>query len=192
MHAETVTDDENSSDDDGSSDDERRVESVYDLLKAFSLTLSIKNLPSEKKRSDCSGNDIIGSSANGRRALETMVNIALQVLELSVKIIFPGDPDFLLNGVKEKLHAKLSEAGVEKKLVTADKLVTHMAMLLKSLSNGTFGYRVIRAILVESGSHNVLKNVSPPTIFQSLGPGQGQEQKMISTKCFSTKEILNS
>jgi hypothetical protein len=90
-----------------------------------------------------------------------MVNIALQVLELSVKIIFPGDPDFLLNGVKEKLHAKLSEAGVEKKLVTADKLVTHMAMLLKSLSNGTFGCRVIRAILVESGSHNVLKKCFP-------------------------------
>jgi hypothetical protein len=45
--------------------------------------------------------------------------------------------------VKEKLQAKLSGASSVKKLETADKLVSNMSMLLMSLSNGTFGYRVI-------------------------------------------------
>jgi hypothetical protein len=154
IYTEVVTDDEEKS-----LDDKRRVESLNDLRKAFSLTLSIKNLPSKEKRSESA--KIIQSSSNGRRALETMVNLAFQVLEKSVDIIFPGDPYFLLNEVKEMLHLKLSEASVVKKSEMADKLVTRMAMLLKSLSNGTFGYRVIRAILVESGSHDALVKCFP-------------------------------
>ena len=160
MCTDIVTDDENSSDHEKGSDDERRVESLDDLLKAFSLTNGMKNLPSKKKRSE-SAEEIIQSSSNGHRSLQTMVNLVLQVLEKSVDIIFPGDTNFLLREVKEKLHAKLFEASLVKKVETADKLVARMAMLLKSLPNGTFGYRVIRAVLVESGSHAMLVKCFP-------------------------------
>jgi hypothetical protein len=190
MYTDVVTDDENGSDDENSSDDERRVESLDDILKAFSLTLSTKNLPSKKKRSE-SANEIISSSSNGRRALETMVNLAFQVLEKSVGIIFPGDPDFLLNGVKEKLHAKLSEASLVKKLETADKLVAHMAMLLKSLSDGTFGYRVIRAILVESGSHNVLLKCFPTQDLPKFGSwARARAKSDFNQMFFDEKDIV--
>jgi hypothetical protein len=187
---DVVTDDENGSDDENSSDDERRVESLDDILKAFPLTLSTKNLPSKKKRSE-SANEIINSSSNGRRALETVVNLAFQVLEKSVGIIFPGDPDFLLNGVKEKLHAKLSEASLVKKLETADKLVAHMVMLLKSLSDGTSGYRVIRAILVESGSHNVLLKYFPTQDLPKFGSwARARAKSDFNQMFFDEKDIV--
>jgi hypothetical protein len=50
MHTNVVTDDENGSDDENSSDDERRVESLDDILKAFSLTLNQQ--AKQKKRKD--------------------------------------------------------------------------------------------------------------------------------------------
>jgi hypothetical protein len=76
---------------------------VNDLIQAFSLTRTTHNLPSEKKRSQSDVAEVIKASLNGRQKIQTMVSLALQVLEESVKIICPGDPDFLLNEVKEKL-----------------------------------------------------------------------------------------
>jgi hypothetical protein len=190
IYTEVVTDDEEkSANDEKSSDDERIVESVNDLCKAFSLTLTIKNLPSKQKRSESA--NIIESSLNGKRALETMVNLALQVLEKSVEIIFPGDPDFLLQGVKEKLDAKLpSEASVVKRSEMADKLVTRMVMLLKSLSNGTFGYRVIRAILVESGSHDALVKCFPSHDLPKFGSwARARAKRDFNQMFFNEKEI---
>jgi hypothetical protein len=120
-----------------------------------------------------------------------MVNLALQVLEKSVAIIFPGDPDFLLQEVKEKLRAKLPGASLEKKLETADKLLTRMSMVLKSLSNGTFGYRVIRAILVESGSQDVLLKCFPTHDLPKFGSyARARAKKDFNQMFFNEQDIL--
>jgi hypothetical protein len=107
IYTDVLTDDEKSSDEDekkeSSDRDDRKVESVNDLIQAFSLTRTTHNLPSEKKRSQSDVAEVIKASLNGRQKIQTMVSLALQVLEESVKIICPGDPDFLLNEVKEKL-----------------------------------------------------------------------------------------
>jgi hypothetical protein len=139
---------------------QQRVQSLGDLCLAFPTTISMKNMPSELLRNKQNAGTVI-QDLNMRSS--PMVDLLCEVMQKSAEIILPGDAIFLLSRAMETLEAKnlKQKAEVEGKLKrkagVADKLVATMSSLIVGLPKGTFGYRVTRALAVQSFSPRDLK-----------------------------------
>jgi hypothetical protein len=83
------------------------VQSLENLNLAFPPTISLNNMPSAKRRKSPTASTEIQTMKSSQRAQETMVSLLYGIMEKSAAIILPGNPDFLLSGVMERLQKKL-------------------------------------------------------------------------------------
>jgi hypothetical protein len=173
---------------------QRQVLSLDDLYHALPPSISMKNMPSELRRKQHNAGMVIRTTSNGRRAEETMVNLLCEIMERCAAIILPGDPTFLLSRATEFLQAKRSEPSFEKKAAVADKLVANMSTLILGLAKGTFGYRVTRAIAVESISPKELEVHFPEhlEILKFGSHGRSKGRKDYNQMYFNDKDIVNT
>jgi hypothetical protein len=91
------------------------VKSLGDLCLAFPPTISMNNMPSERRRKQPNAGTVIQGMGNTRRAEQTMVNLMCGIMEKCAEFILPGDPAFVLSGAIEKLQAKHSKPILKKK-----------------------------------------------------------------------------
>jgi hypothetical protein len=173
---------------------QRAVQSLKDLYLAFPPTISIKNMPSERCREQVNAGTVIQTTGNARRAEQTMVRLLCEVMAKCAEIILPGDPAFLLSRATELLQAKRSEPSLEKKAAVADKLVANMSTLIVGLAKGTFGYRVARAIAVESITPKELKLHFPEqrSLLTFGAHGRSKARKDFNQMYFHEQDIINT
>jgi hypothetical protein len=146
------------------------VETFSHLLQSFGIDSKsrTKNFPSEKMRSDPHAASLIKASKNSRNSIPAMVNLLLQVVEVAASLIIPGDPAFLLEHLGKKLLQRHGSSSGDDRSEGMEKAMRNTFLLCHKMPKHTMGYRVLRAVLVESFSEKKLgdfiESMDPPKV----------------------------
>jgi hypothetical protein len=134
----------------------------------FGIELSqLRNLP---KRSTLLASDpvaIIEKMDNSRRAEDSLAQLIEEVAKACANIILPGDPNWLL----EKLHERLSRHGLEKnkRTATSERYAKDLFWVCHNMPNHTDTYKVARAIVSNTSSQKQLEACFPDLHPPKLG-----------------------
>jgi hypothetical protein len=147
------------------------IATFEELLRSFGVDSKIrKNFPAEKMRCNTDAASLIKAKKNSTNSIPAMVSVLLQVTEVAAALILPGDPAFLLQHFGKKLSQKYGfSSGDGDRSEGMEKSVHNLFDLCKRMPKHTMGYRVCRAVVVESFSESKLRRcfesmdvVAPP------------------------------
>jgi hypothetical protein len=147
------------------------VQTFEELLECFRIDTKIrKNFPAEKTRCDADAASLISAKKNSAHSIPAMVSVLLQVAEFAASLILPGDPAFLLQHLGDKLsHKSGSSLGGGDRSEGMEKVVHNLFGVCQRLPRHTMGYRVCRAVVVESFSEAKLCRYFEPTDIPKFG-----------------------
>lgn len=143
-----------------------RIETFGQLQTAFDISYNQqKNMPSKKIRSDPNAKELLQNDKHGGRKISAMTNIAVDIILNVANILLPGDADFLLESVVERLDTKHGGGSRARRIETADAMVKSLFTICNQMPPQSKSYQVARAVIVNSGSQ---KNLN--LCFGDLGP----------------------
>ena len=134
------------------------VETFEQLLGSFGIDSKIrKNFPAEKTRCNANAASKINAKKNATQSIAAIVLVLLQVAEAAATLILPGDPAFLMQHFGQKLSRKYGySSGDGAQSDGSEKVVHNLFGLCKRMQKHSIGYRVCRAVVVESLSETTL------------------------------------
>jgi hypothetical protein len=135
------------------------VETLEELLGSFGIdSKSRKNFPAEKMRRNADAASLISAKKSSTHSIPAMVSVLLQVAEAAASLILPEDPAFLMQHFGKKLsHKYASSSGDGDRSDGMEKVVHNLFGLCQRMPKHTMGYRVCRAVVVESLSESKLR-----------------------------------